>query len=513
MFESRRRTKGLGWSDHAPCARAVDPSLDIEVRIGELRGVERHRACEPGPGYRTRGLPLRPRASKLFLLEPVDSLAIDFSWHGSLLVEFVPQGSATCAGEMNVLAPYRAVIPAVATAEGRFRVVPRAARSPISGSAVHVPSSCRSERRPVITNRRRAAWSLRPLDDARVESSSTSRRHVVVHTTADRTEGEAETTQTPDDAVQVPAQSSGRRKDVIVDQVLASIEGTDSGRKMSQTQRDATDADLCELESIGKTQTPNSLDDPRIFGDYDVTYVSTGGKQIGNPAGGRFRGGLGAFLFRTIGLEQNLYEPNVVVNRVAFLIFGLIPGQVVLNGTFAALTAELAEKNEKGEVNPYGIDDGQTVRAFFDPPRITLGGLPSFGIGPKSSVVLSTTYLDERVRLGRGSRGSLFVFTRKSSERAARDRRRWSVGGLGVTMMLVCTAALLAFAVRRFRQGGVTELSVATAVAVAVSFAMALVMRQGGIVAEDADYDEAYEKTVEANKAVAKAAQETKEDK
>ena len=349
------------------------------------------------------------------------------------------------------------------------------------------------------------------MDDARVESSSTSRRHVVVHTTADRTEGEAETTQTPDDAVQVPAQSSGRRKDVIVDQVLASIEGTDSGRKMSQTQRDATDADLCELESIGKTQTPNSLDDPRIFGDYDVTYVSTGGKQIGNPAGGRFRGGLGAFLFRTIGLEQNLYEPNVVVNRVAFLIFGLIPGQVVLNGTFAALTAELAEKNEKGEVNPYGIDDGQTVRAFFDPPRITLGGLPSFGIGPKSSVVLSTTYLDERVRLGRGSRGSLFVFTRKSSERAARDRRRWSVGGLGVTMMLVCTAALLAFAVRRFRQGGVTELSVATAVAVAVSFAMALVMRQGGIVAEDADYDEAYEKTVEANKAVAKAAQETKE--
>ena len=124
------------------------------------------------------------------------------------------------------------------------------------------------------------------MDDARVESSSTSRRHVVVHTTADRTEGEAETTQTPDDAVQVPAQSSGRRKDVIVDQVLASIEGTDSGRKMSQTQRDATDADLCELESIGKTQTPNSLDDPRIFGDYDVTYVSTGGKQIGNPAGG-----------------------------------------------------------------------------------------------------------------------------------------------------------------------------------------------------------------------------------
>ena len=82
------------------------------------------------------------------------------------------------------------------------------------------------------------------------------------------------------------------------------------------------------------------------------------------------------------------------------------------------------------------------------------------------------------------------------------------MGGLGVTMMLACTTALFVFAVRRFRSGGVTELSVATAVAVAVSFAMALVMRQGGIIAEDADYDEAYEKTVEANKAVTKAARE-----
>lgn len=33
-------------------------------------------------------------------------------------------------------------------------------------------------------------------------------------------------------------------------------------------------------------------------------------------------------------------------------------------------------------------------------------------IGGDSTVVLKTTYLDDRVRLGRGSRGSLFVFTR-----------------------------------------------------------------------------------------------------
>jgi hypothetical protein len=39
--------------------------------------------------------------------------------------------------------------------------------------------------------------------------------------------------------------------------------------------------------------------------------------------------------------------------------------------------------------------------------------------GPPSSVQLSTPYLDERVRLGKGSRGSLFVFTRGGAADAA----------------------------------------------------------------------------------------------
>jgi xanthine/uracil permease len=45
-----------------------------------------------------------------------------------------------------------------------------------------------------------------------------------------------------------------------------------------------------------------------------------------------------------------------------------------------------------------------------------------------------------------------------------------------VTTLLACTVALFVFAVKRFRAGGVTELSVATAVAVLVSFAMGRVV-------------------------------------
>ena len=52
------------------------------------------------------------------------------------------------------------------------------------------------------------------------------------------------------------------------------------------------------------------------------------------------------------------------------------------------------------------------AQVLFQPPRITLGRDINVPIGPKSSVVLTTTYLTPTFRLGKGSRGSLFVFTK-----------------------------------------------------------------------------------------------------
>ena len=48
----------------------------------------------------------------------------------------------------------------------------------------------------------------------------------------------------------------------------------------------------------------------------------------------------------------------------------------------------------------------------FAPPSLTLPGGINLRLGKPSWVELSTTYLDGRLRLGKGSRGSLFVFTR-----------------------------------------------------------------------------------------------------
>ena len=239
-------------------------------------------------------------------------------------------------------------------------------------------------------------------------------------------------------------------------------------------------------------------------------------------------------LFRTIGLEQNLYEPNVVVNRVAFLVFGLIPGEVVLDGTFEAMTEDLADPNAQpaaeeeeettetrdgaggtdtspgeGESTPpndaegggggekekekekayerevvvkkgYGVDDGMTVRAFFAPPKIKFGGFPAFSVGPKRQ----RRALDDvsgRANTARERQPRVAVRVHAEDERRRGERPeavgRGRAGRDGVPRR---DAWIFRRRGRRFTAGGVTELSVATAVAVVVSFAMALVMRQGG---------------------------------
>jgi hypothetical protein len=61
----------------------------------------------------------------------------------------------------------------------------------------------------------------------------------------------------------------------------------------------------------------------------------------------------------------------------------------------------------------------RTILYFISARRYKTDGYkirPLQRIGPKSSVVLGTQYLDETIRLGKGSRGSYFVFTRKEAD-------------------------------------------------------------------------------------------------
>lgn len=60
----------------------------------------------------------------------------------------------------------------------------------------------------------------------------------------------------------------------------------------------------------------------------------------------------------------------------------------------------------------------------FAPPRLSLGGIIDLAIGPADSVQITTTYLSPSVRVGRGSRGSWFYFTKGGPSDAAGEHQQ-----------------------------------------------------------------------------------------
>lgn len=57
--------------------------------------------------------------------------------------------------------------------------------------------------------------------------------------------------------------------------------------------------------------------------------------------------------------------------------------------------------------------DKKWVEIVFEPPEVSLGSL-KMQYGGNSTVKLAILYLDDVVRIGRGSRGSLFIFKRRT---------------------------------------------------------------------------------------------------
>lgn len=86
----------------------------------------------------------------------------------------------------------------------------------------------------------------------------------------------------------------------------------------------------------------------------------------------------------------------MLVNEVRFAIIGLIRGCVRLKGRFR-------------KVEVWGVPNA--IKVLFERPRIVFGRL-RVPFGKKSEVCIGVCYLDDRVRVGLGSRGSWFVFTR-----------------------------------------------------------------------------------------------------
>ena len=104
----------------------------------------------------------------------------------------------------------------------------------------------------------------------------------------------------------------------------------------------------------------------------------------------------------------------LAINYISGRLFKIITVSVILKGVISLLSD--SERTQLTARYGTALSSG-TVRADFEAPLITIGGL-SVSIGPISNVVLDTPYLDEKIRLGVGARGSVFIFRKTMEEKA-----------------------------------------------------------------------------------------------
>ena len=131
-----------------------------------------------------------------------------------------------------------------------------------------------------------------------------------------------------------------------------------------------------------------------------------------------------------------------------FLLFGCVPGWIGLRGTLKPVEPLVVVARQEvmegdGTAAPTGgvtrTYDG-AVEVAFEAPQLTVAG-STVSLGGASSVRLATTFLDERLRIGRGGFGSLFLFERMpaGAQAAAAAPVPSSLRAVG---WLLCRAAL-----------------------------------------------------------------------
>ena len=289
-----------------------------------------------------------------------------------------------------------------------------------------------------------------------------------------------------------PRSTAASGDEAAVDALLESLRGANRGVGVGEADRRAHRELIDRLvANRGGAAGPSSgaeaeaedvyINNPLIFGRWDVMYTLPGPEQRdGEPAGGRFRGRIGRALFRTTAVMQTISpEGNAVVNEVRFKLFGLLPGRVSLTGAFSKLDAESRLESDGTMVF---ADEPDVLRVDFAKPVIEAPGGLRVRIGPPSSVVLQTTYLDERIRLGKGGRGSIFVFERLGDGEQRADGEGAPGGAPVAAAGAAALAAGLLLALARGARPPMPS-AVAAALALAVA-AVGSVLFRGGIVTD-----------------------------
>ncbi|KAL9439793.1 hypothetical protein AB3S75_018631 [Citrus x aurantiifolia] len=174
--------------------------------------------------------------------------------------------------------------------------------------------------------------------------------------------------------------------DDLVASILSKVNQSDGGVSLTKEEH----KEVAEVaQELQKYCVEAPVKCPLIFGEWDVVYCS-----VPTSPGGGYRSAFGRLFFKTKEMIQAVEAPDTVRNKVSFTALGLLDGEVSLKGKLNAL-------------------DEKWIQVVFEPPELNVGGL-EFRYGGQSEVKLQITYIDEKIRLGLGSRGSLFVFQRRT---------------------------------------------------------------------------------------------------
>ena len=125
------------------------------------------------------------------------------------------------------------------------------------------------------------------------------------------------------------------------DKLIALIEGTDRGISASDATRMEILGQIEELEEGWRgTDAFAATQSGYLLRNTEVAYVGQASSKAANAAGGKYRGRIGRFLFRTDALFQHVLAPDVAVNVIQFRLIGLIPGQAILKGAWAIAASD-----------------------------------------------------------------------------------------------------------------------------------------------------------------------------
>ncbi|XP_054796433.1 probable plastid-lipid-associated protein 8, chloroplastic [Prosopis cineraria] len=185
-------------------------------------------------------------------------------------------------------------------------------------------------------------------------------------------------------SISVPNPQVRTGPDDLVSSILSKVMQTDGGVFLKDEEHKEVAEVAQELQNYCVNEPVKC---PLIFGEWDVVYCS----RPTSPGGG-YRSALGRLFFKTKEMIQVVEAPDIVRNKICFSLLGFLDGEVSLKGKLKAL-------------------DGEWIQVVFEAPELKVGSL-ELQYGGQSEVKLRITYIDDKIRLGKGSRGSLFVFKR-----------------------------------------------------------------------------------------------------